>query len=89
MKTALTSFENIDAVGVHTGDSFCAAPFMTIDKELENLGVPHFVGRATTGSAIAALRRSLRSLSNGYAAFRIPNAFLLKTFSANTNNFAA
>jgi len=27
--------ENIDAVGVHTGDSFCAAPFLTIDKELE------------------------------------------------------
>ncbi len=28
--------ENIDAVGVHTGDSFCAAPFLTIDKKLEN-----------------------------------------------------
>ena len=27
--------ENIDAVGVHTGDSFCAAPFITISKELE------------------------------------------------------
>ena len=27
--------ENIDAVGVHTGDSFCAAPFLTIDKKLE------------------------------------------------------
>ncbi|HOG69610.1 MAG TPA: carbamoyl phosphate synthase large subunit, partial [Fibrobacteraceae bacterium] len=27
--------ENIDAVGVHTGDSFCAAPFFIIDKELE------------------------------------------------------
>ena len=27
--------ENIDAVGVHTGDSFCAAPFLTISKELE------------------------------------------------------
>lgn len=27
--------ENIDAVGVHTGDSFCAAPFLTIGKELE------------------------------------------------------
>ena len=28
--------ENIDAVGVHTGDSFCAAPFLTISKELED-----------------------------------------------------
>ncbi len=27
--------ENIDAVGVHTGDSFCAAPFLTISKDLE------------------------------------------------------
>ena len=27
--------ENIDSVGVHTGDSFCAAPFLTISKELE------------------------------------------------------
>lgn len=28
--------ENIDPVGIHTGDSFCAAPFLTIDKNLEN-----------------------------------------------------
>ncbi len=27
--------ENIDAVGVHTGDSFCAAPFLTISEELQ------------------------------------------------------
>ena len=27
--------ENIDAVGVHTGDSYCAAPFLTISKDLE------------------------------------------------------
>lgn len=32
---AVCFIENIDAVGVHTGDSFCAAPFQTIDKELE------------------------------------------------------
>ena len=32
---AICTIENIDAVGVHTGDSFCAAPFMTIDKDLE------------------------------------------------------
>ncbi|HQB65461.1 MAG TPA: carbamoyl-phosphate synthase large subunit, partial [Fibrobacteraceae bacterium] len=32
---AICFIENIDAVGVHTGDSFCAAPFLTIDKELE------------------------------------------------------
>lgn len=27
--------ENIDAVGVHTGDSFCAAPMLTISLELQ------------------------------------------------------
>ncbi len=27
--------ENIDAVGVHTGDSFCAAPMLTISPELQ------------------------------------------------------
>ncbi len=32
---AICFIENIDAVGVHTGDSYCAAPFLTIDKELE------------------------------------------------------
>lgn len=32
---AICFIENIDAVGVHTGDSFCSAPFMTIDKDLE------------------------------------------------------
>ncbi|MBQ0162167.1 MAG: carbamoyl-phosphate synthase large subunit [Treponema sp.] len=33
---AICFIENIDAVGVHTGDSFCSAPFMTIDKALED-----------------------------------------------------
>jgi len=33
---AICFIENIDAVGVHTGDSFCAAPFLTIDKKLED-----------------------------------------------------
>ena len=32
---AVCFIENIDAVGVHTGDSYCAAPFLTIDKTLE------------------------------------------------------
>ena len=32
---AVCFIENIDAMGVHTGDSFCAAPFLTIDKKLE------------------------------------------------------
>ncbi len=32
---AICFIENIDAVGVHTGDSFCSAPFLTIDKALE------------------------------------------------------
>ncbi len=27
--------ENIDAMGVHTGDSFCAAPMLTIDPQLQ------------------------------------------------------
>ncbi len=27
--------ENIDAMGVHTGDSFCAAPMLTIDQALQ------------------------------------------------------
>jgi carbamoyl-phosphate synthase large subunit len=27
--------ENIDAMGVHTGDSFCAAPMLTISKDLQ------------------------------------------------------
>lgn len=28
--------ENIDAIGVHTGDSFCSAPFLTISPELQD-----------------------------------------------------
>ena len=32
---AICFIENIDAVGIHTGDSFCSAPFLTIDKALE------------------------------------------------------
>ena len=32
---AICFIENIDPVGVHTGDSFCVAPFFTIDKALE------------------------------------------------------
>ncbi|MCK4698142.1 MAG: ATP-grasp domain-containing protein, partial [Dehalococcoidia bacterium] len=27
--------ENVDAMGVHTGDSFCTAPMLTIDSELQ------------------------------------------------------
>lgn len=32
---AVCFIENIDAVGVHTGDSYCAAPFLTISKDLQ------------------------------------------------------
>lgn len=32
---AVCFIENIDAVGVHTGDSLCAAPFLNVNKELE------------------------------------------------------
>ena len=28
--------ENVDAMGVHTGDSFCTAPMLTISEELQN-----------------------------------------------------
>lgn len=28
--------ENIDAMGIHTGDSFCAAPMLTIGKDLQD-----------------------------------------------------
>ncbi len=28
--------ENVDAIGVHTGDSFCTAPMLTISEELQN-----------------------------------------------------
>jgi len=28
--------ENIDAMGIHTGDSFCAAPMLTIDPKLQD-----------------------------------------------------
>ena len=34
-KITVCFIENIDAMGVHTGDSFCAAPMLTIDKELQ------------------------------------------------------
>ena len=27
--------ENVDAMGVHTGDSYCVAPMLTIDPELQ------------------------------------------------------
>src|SRR5665648_555482 len=27
--------ENVDAMGVHTGDSFCTAPMLTIDADLQ------------------------------------------------------
>lgn len=30
------SIENVDPMGVHTGDSFCTAPMLTIDKVMQN-----------------------------------------------------
>ncbi|MCL2046529.1 MAG: carbamoyl-phosphate synthase large subunit [Oscillospiraceae bacterium] len=33
---AICMIENIDPMGVHTGDSFCAAPMLTISEELQN-----------------------------------------------------
>ncbi len=32
---AICMIENIDAMGVHTGDSFCSAPMLTIDEETQ------------------------------------------------------
>jgi len=34
-KITVCFIENIDAMGVHTGDSFCSAPMLTIDKILQ------------------------------------------------------
>jgi carbamoyl-phosphate synthase large subunit len=34
-KITVCFIENIDAMGVHTGDSFCAAPMLTIDPHLQ------------------------------------------------------
>ncbi|MFH1360679.1 MAG: carbamoyl-phosphate synthase large subunit [Candidatus Omnitrophota bacterium] len=35
-KITVCFIENIDAMGVHTGDSFCAAPMLTVPKPLQN-----------------------------------------------------
>jgi carbamoyl-phosphate synthase large subunit len=34
-KITVCFIENVDAMGVHTGDSYCTAPMLTIDKELQ------------------------------------------------------
>jgi carbamoyl-phosphate synthase large subunit len=34
-KITVCFIENIDAMGVHTGDSFCSAPMLTIDNKLQ------------------------------------------------------
>jgi len=34
-KITVCFIENIDAMGVHTGDSFCAAPMLTVPKDLQ------------------------------------------------------
>lgn len=33
---AVCLIENVDAMGVHTGDSFCTAPMLTIDKRVQD-----------------------------------------------------
>jgi carbamoylphosphate synthase large subunit len=35
--------ENVDAMGVHTGDSYCTAPMLTIDEELAGTPAATFV----------------------------------------------
>ena len=34
-KITVCFIENVDAMGVHTGDSYCTAPMLTISKELQ------------------------------------------------------
>ncbi|MBU1006018.1 MAG: carbamoyl-phosphate synthase large subunit [Candidatus Omnitrophica bacterium] len=34
-KITVCFIENIDPMGVHTGDSFCAAPMLTVEKEIQ------------------------------------------------------
>ncbi len=34
-KVTVCFIENVDAMGVHTGDSFCTAPFLTVPPELQ------------------------------------------------------
>jgi carbamoyl-phosphate synthase large subunit len=34
-KITVCFIENVDAMGVHTGDSYCTAPMLTIDEELQ------------------------------------------------------
>jgi hypothetical protein len=36
-KITVCFIENIDAMGVHTGDSFCAAPMLTISPECSSV----------------------------------------------------
>jgi len=35
-KITVCFIENVDAMGVHTGDSYCTAPMLTISQELQN-----------------------------------------------------
>jgi len=35
-KITVCFIENVDAMGIHTGDSFCVAPMLTVKKELQN-----------------------------------------------------
>jgi len=35
-KITVCFIENVDAMGVHTGDSYCTAPMLTIDKDLQD-----------------------------------------------------
>ncbi len=34
-KVTVCFIENVDAMGVHTGDSFCTAPFLTVPQEMQ------------------------------------------------------
>ena len=61
---AVCFIENIDAVGVHTGDSYCAAPFLTIDTAR----LPSSRSTRSSRSVSAAMRSRLSSPSASSAA---------------------
>jgi carbamoyl-phosphate synthase large subunit len=73
-KITVCFIENIDAMGVHTGDSFCVAPMLTVPKKLQEkmqelsykivdaIGVVGGTIKPTTGSSLSRSIRARRVL---------------------------
>ena len=57
-KITVCFIENIDAMGVHTGDSFCAAPMLTIDPELAAESFRNILTRSSMPLALLAEQTS-------------------------------